>query len=143
MRLGYALALIYLAGTFVYSAFGLKDIKLPAAREHTVVDAQEQAGVKPFEYYIEGVSGKELFGAARGSFDQGIQSAAAGVNVADDLNLVGIISGANPQAIIEEKKSNKTYYLSRGQLIGDLRIDDIQEGRIVVERRGQKFELYL
>ena len=130
--------------SLVYPWVALKKVKLPAVTGSAVgqIKPLSQEEAKPFEFYLDGVSGRQIF-AGVGSATAALPQAAAGVNVADDISLVGIISGENPQAVVEDKKNQKTYYLSRGQLIGDLRVDDIKEGKIIVDRKGEKFELYL
>ncbi|MCM8789708.1 MAG: hypothetical protein NC916_01615, partial [Candidatus Omnitrophica bacterium] len=60
-----------------------------------------------------------------------------------DLKLLGIIFGDNPQAIIEDAKNQKTYYLNREQSIGDFIVEDIRDGKVILDYQGQKFELYL
>ena len=59
------------------------------------------------------------------------------------LNLVGIIAGENPQAVIEDKNTQKTYYLNKGQFLGEIQLEDILEGKIIINHKGQRFELYL
>ena len=68
---------------------------------------------------------------------------AANVDLLKDITLVGIITGANPQAVIEDKKSLKNYYVTKGQFIGQMQVEDIQEGKIIINYKGQKYELYL
>ncbi len=60
-----------------------------------------------------------------------------------DLNLLGIVSGDNPQAIIEDKKSQKTYFLKKGDFLGDFELKDIQKGKVILDLSGQQFELSL
>lgn len=52
--------------------------------------------------------------------------------LAKDLRLVGIIPGAEPQAIIEDKKNGQTLFLKKGEQIEGVEIKQIQEGRIVL-----------
>lgn len=145
LRWGFILASLYLGVSLAYPWFGLKKVKLPAITGSAAVGPQalSQEEAKPFESYLDGVRGRQIFAGAGSSVTAAMPQPAAGVNVADDISLVGIISGENPQAVVEDKKNQKTYYLSRGQLIGDLRVDDIKEGKIIVDRKGEKFELYL
>ncbi|MDP2904946.1 MAG: hypothetical protein Q8O22_01415 [Candidatus Omnitrophota bacterium] len=145
LRWGFILSSLYLGVSLAYPWFGLKKVKLPAVAGGAAVRPERlpQEEVKPFEFYLDGVSGRQIFAGVGSFVAAALPQAAAGVNVADDISLVGIVSGENPQAIVEDKKNQKTYYLSRGQLIGDLRVDDIKEGKIIVDRKGQKFELYL
>lgn len=64
-------------------------------------------------------------------------------DVVKDINLLGIISGDNPQAILEDKNTQKTYYLNKGQSISDFVVEDIKEGRVILNYKGQKLELYM
>jgi len=145
LRWGFALSLLYLGVSLAYPWFGLKKVKLPPVAGNAAgqIKPLSREEAKPFEFYLDGVRGRQIFAGAGSTVTAALPQAAAGVNVADDISLVGIISGENPQAVVEDKKNQKTYYLSRGQLIGDLRVDDIKEGKIIVDRKGQKFELYL
>jgi type II secretory pathway component PulC len=64
-----------------------------------------------------------------------------GTELMKEINLLGVISGANPQAVIEDKKSGKTYYVTEGQMIGDFQVEEIGYGKIILNYNGQKFEL--
>lgn len=57
--------------------------------------------------------------------------------------LAGVISGDNPQAIIEDKKTKATYFLNKGQLLGNFKIEEILEGKVILELSGERFELSL
>jgi type II secretory pathway component PulC len=70
-------------------------------------------------------------------------STAVAEDFASQMNLIGIISGENPQAILEDKKTQKTYYVTKGQIIGSAQIEDIQENKIILSSQGKKFELGL
>lgn len=60
-----------------------------------------------------------------------------------DLSLMGIISGDNPQAAIQDKKTQKVYYVSKGESVADFLIEDIQDGKIILGYKGQRYELRL
>ena len=59
------------------------------------------------------------------------------------LNLLGVVWGDNPQAIIEDKKAQKTYFLSKGQGFNDIEVKDIFENKVILSYQGQQFELTL
>jgi len=140
-------SIIYLFASFIYPWIGLKKIKLPDIPEEKLkkvegpkVELKEEP--KPYEFYLQALSQRQIFSSSfiqEGAGASGVVSA----DLIKDINLVGIISGENPQAVIEDKKTRKTYYLNKGQFIGELQIEDIQEGKIVVNYNGQKYELYL
>jgi len=61
-------------------------------------------------------------------------------NIAN-LNLLGIIKGDNTQAIIEDKNLKKTFFLYKGDSIGDLKVYDIKDNVVILDYNGEKIEL--
>ena len=109
------------------------------------VQAQEKFQPRPFSYYAGIIASRNLFktGATASSRDTGNSEPGAPVELLGNYSLSGVIGGENPQAIIEDKKSGRTYFLNRGQYLGDFKIEDILEGRVILEFKGQKLELAL
>ena len=54
---------------------------------------------------------------------------------------VGIIFGDEPQAIVEEKKSGQSYYLTEGQFLGEIKIEKIDKGKVSVTYDEQTMEI--
>lgn len=139
----FVLSCILLLVNFIYPFIGLREIKLPEVKQSGAQkEPQPRVEIKPFEYYLEGVQGKQIFANAGSAAGQ-----AGPVNLSldlmKDLNLLGVITGENPQAIIEDKKAQKTYYVNKGQFIGELQVTDIQEGKVILTYNGQNFEMHL
>lgn len=59
------------------------------------------------------------------------------------MTLVGIISGDNPQAVIEDKAREKAYYLTVGQSLNGFTLEEIAEARVMLSFDGKRFELHL
>jgi len=59
------------------------------------------------------------------------------------LNLIGISSGDNLQAIIEDKSKNKTYFLYEGQSGEDIKIEKITPDKVILDYKGTRMELSL
>lgn len=142
----FAVSCVYLIISFIYPWVGFKKIKLPDIPPEKVEmegpESEPKEEPKPYEFYLQGLSQRQIFSNPTAQEGAG-PSPLASADLIKDLNLVGIISGVNPQAVIEDKKTQKTYYLRKGQFIGELQIEDIQEGKIIVTYNGQKYELYL
>jgi type II secretory pathway component PulC len=137
-------SLIYLVFVFIYPLVALNKIDLPVVRETEKVEISEagKKEAKPYEYYLNGMQARPLFGNASGQ--QGETEALAIATEASsikDINLVGVIMGDSPQAVIEDKKAQKTYYLIQGQFIGDFQVEEIMSGKVILNYHGQKFEL--
>ena len=142
--LAFVLGCVYLAWTLVHPFLALKKAGLPqvSAKDGAGLNLELGQDKKPIEFYQQEFSGRRIFSGVN---DGASGVAASGVNIdlAKDINLVGIISGEPPQAVIEDVKTKKTYYVTRGQFIGEFQVDDIQEGKIIVNYNGQKYELYM
>ncbi|MFA6349337.1 MAG: hypothetical protein WCY12_00215 [Candidatus Omnitrophota bacterium] len=138
----FVLASLYAVSSFLYPFVGLRKITLPAAQPQKRDSVKENLKqvIEPFDYYEQSISGRQIFGQAS---SEGIAAAAINSNLIKDMNLVGILAGENPQAIIEDKKTLKTSYVVKGQFIGEFQVEDIQEGKIILNYRGQRYELYL
>lgn len=47
-------------------------------------------------------------------------------------DFVGILFGDTPQAIVEEKRSGKSSYVSEGQKVGEVTVEKIEKGKVTV-----------
>ena len=72
------------------------------------------------------------------------EEAASAVNVGPTLSnfkLVGILWSDNPQAMIENSKEQKTYFVSKGDKIGDLDVKNILKDKVMLGKDDQEWEL--
>lgn len=60
-----------------------------------------------------------------------------------NLNLLGIITGNNNQAIIEDKALKKTFFLYKGDRFGELKVDEIKDNLVILDYKGEKIELHM
>jgi len=140
------ISLFYLVVSLVHPVFTSNKIKLPQVEakerlpEKKEILAQVTA-IKPYDFYSLGIKGRNIFSSAAVDLEKPIGTASA--DLIKDINLVGIVSGEEPQAIIEDKKAQKTYYLRKGQFMGQLQLADIKDGKIILSYEGQMYELYL
>lgn len=104
---------------------------------------QEPATPKPYEYYGKAIGQRDLFQPGLPSKEDRGQSPSATQSRFKDLALIGIISGKTPQAIIEDKKESKTYFLKEGELVGEMRVEQISDEKVTLGYEGEQFELVL
>jgi len=139
-------SIIFSATAFIYPMLNLSKVKLPVVikEEQPITTAEVKPKVRPWESYLAGLKSKQIFAAAN-AIDTSSSPVSVGnaLDLIKDINLVGIISSEPPQAVIEDKKTQKTYYLSKGQSIGELKVENIQEGKVVLDYLGTKYELYM
>ena len=143
----FVLSCAYLSINFIYPFFGLKKTAMPKITAKLVNGPAftQINGIKPFEYYAGALQNRQLFtleGSSDGQKGQ-TASAVAGPELMKNFNLVGVIAGENAQAIIEDKLTLKTYYVNKGQSIGEFKVEDVLEGKIILSYHGQTYELNL
>jgi type II secretory pathway component PulC len=98
----------------------------------------------PLSFYLDAVNKRKLFGGSAAK--QAKIAGAEDVNIsqiASNFNLSGIIAGDTPKAIIEDKKAQKSYFLKEGESIGEVKLNKIGDGKVILEYRGAGFELAL
>jgi type II secretory pathway component PulC len=141
----FTISCIYLIATFIYPMIAPKTIVLPnvSSEKNQTETSTPENETKNFDYYTKGTERQIFTNPAAQEAEKSAASAAVSADIIKDVSLVGIISGDNPQAVIEDKKTQKTYYVGKGQSIGEIQVEEIQEGKVILNYKGQKFELYL
>lgn len=110
---------------------------------------QVKQGVAPLEetsYYLQKVSARDIFREGKKELPQ--QAAPAPVSVTESaeavqsLALVGISWSSNPDAIIEDKSKQRTYFVKRGQDVGEgVKVEAIFKDHVVVTYEDREYEL--
>lgn len=115
------------------------------ASQKESAEVKEKFPGQPVSHYLDIVARHNLFKIYEGpaKSDGHIPVKAGASELLSNYSLAGIVSGENPQAIIEDKKSKNTYFLNQGQYLGDFKIEEILEGKVILELKGQRFELSL
>jgi hypothetical protein len=114
----------------------------PNAPQEAAQPEQPRPQQKPLDYYAQVIKGRQIFSSAL-PVEADAPARIAGTDLTKDINLLGVVTGDAPEAVVEDTKANKVYYVKRGMLIGDYRVDEIQESKVIVSRNGQRFELHL
>ena len=99
---------------------------------------------KSYSHYSNKISGRKLFtGSSYAPSGPEEEQGSSGEGSPANLGLVGIVPGDKTQAIIEDKKSQKTYYLIKGQSADNITVDDISQGSVILDYKGKKITLFL
>jgi type II secretory pathway component PulC len=125
-----------------------KDVQLLIAKTQTNEESQKSlpsnikdaVAVKDYSSYSNAVPGRTVFGPAQGGASEDVAPAGS---VSERVGLVGIITGDNPQAIIEDKKAQKTYYLNKGQSFEGYVLEEIADGKVILDYEDKKISLFL
>lgn len=98
----------------------------------------------PYSYYEKEIAGKELFKPlVKDDFELAEAPEEELDDIATGFSLLGLVSGANPQAIIQDNAKKKTYFLNKGGRLGEATLKEIleSEGRVTMIYRGREFDL--
>ena len=126
-----------------YTTYHKKEVDILEEKGVTL-EAEEEVEheVKPYSFYSSSVQGRNIFLPQQVEMEAVITGPSL-EEVSAALSLIGIIAGARPQAIIESKKSEKSYFLYEGQTVDNAKVVEILEDSVVMEYQGETFELVL
>ena len=96
--------------------------------------------VRPLDYYTQKIGAKNLFKA---SLVEESSNTTIAATEAQTLILKGVIAGRNPQAVIEDAKTQKTYFVVKNDRIGDIIIDSVEENKVKLKLGNEVFDLTL
>jgi hypothetical protein len=147
-----SLAVVFAAGYVIYSTFLEpnhfleEEVFEPAGVPIEEGVYWEKAEPKSYSKFVREIERKEIFSPPY--FEEEEQVAEISreeINlIIENLRLVGIKSGVNKRAIIEDKQLGKTFYLKEGDVFSDnVKIEKIEGGMVLLNCYGESFELYL
>ncbi len=137
--------ILYFVYDIVYTAFYRKAEIRVIVDDVSVTTApadKDAIDAKPYSYYSSSVGGRNIFMPQQVEVEQVVTGPSVD-EIKAGLSLIGIIAGARPQAIIEEKKTGKSYFLYMGGTVGESQVVEITDDSVVLEYQGQRFELIL
>lgn len=107
---------------------------------------EDGAATPPLSYYTDPVAGRDLFragGAVPGREGSARIAHEDEAEILADIDLLGILIDERPQAVVEDKKTGKTYFLYEGDGFRDMVVEEILVGKVIFTYRGQTLELAL
>jgi hypothetical protein len=96
---------------------------------------------KPYSYYSKDISSRNIFRAPAQKEAEVIEDEFK--KARERFSLIGIITGAQLQAAIEDKASKRTYFVYKGEQIEDVVVDDVLDNKVILDYKGQTFDLML
>lgn len=140
---------VYIVGTFLLNQMADDYGAIDESRQSRIdAEDKKEAGDRSvgiseenMQKFLNQVQGKKVFGTVSSPYPA--IASAAGDSVAKRFNLVGIVNGAQPQAIIEDAVTQKTYYIYEGQTIGGVTVKEITNGKTVLIYEGEEIALVM
>jgi hypothetical protein len=141
------ISVFYLVNTSCFSIIRLKKMpSLKSAKQESAKHAgfKEAALQQPVVYYVDKVRQRDIFkiGAKKTVAGKSPAVAASAITEAmEHLKLVGISWSSDPDAMIEDTKALRTFFVKRGHMIGQVRIEAIFKDKIILSCEGKEAEL--
>ncbi len=114
--------------------------------EETAIPVKKIGQLPDFNYFSKEIGRKKLF---KGSSTQqesipGQESSGVTAGITTPVfQLLGVVAGAKPQAIIQNNRTQKTYFLYKGQIQDNLKLDDVSGNKAKINYEGETLELFL
>lgn len=111
--------------------------------EAAVPEAPADLGSIPVEEVLASIRGRSLFQPKAEEAPPAAPPPPAGSApaVLENLQLVGIAWGAQPEAMIRDKQEGRTYFLKVGETWKDVLVKEILKDRVIVEYAGETREI--
>ncbi len=116
-----------------------KDMMVPFQKD-AVEPLQESS------YYFQKISSRDIFKEGPKEVapkeEKVMEAPAATAEAIQNLALVGISWSKNPDAIVEDKSQQRTFFVKRGQMIGDnVKVEAIFKDHVIVSFEDREYEL--
>ena len=138
--------LIIIAAVLIFDVinFNLKRPELVAEIAPKAEERQEPQLQPSQELSVDPklLGSRDLFKASAAAVSPGAVPQAS-YDKLKELSLKGIIAGEKPQAIIEDEKNKKSYFLYKGESVNNIKVEDIQSDRVILRVNGEVLELTL
>ena len=122
--------IVFLADVFIFKKKPVEE--LTADLEARIPETHPEA--------IEKTEGDNAISQSKLDKDMSIKNISK-EEILGNFNLLGIIRGDNDQAIMEDKGLKKTFFLYKGDSLGELKVYDIKDSAVILEYKGEKIEL--
>ncbi len=146
--------IILVAGLMISIKIGNNSIKKDEGASSSGLNSTAQAAIvpvvsllQPQEYYIGKTKNRNLFEFADKPIEvipdiaEEVKKVSILQEMVKDLKLVGISWSDKPDAIVEDEKMGKTYFIQLGSMIGDIRVREILKDRVILRYEGEEVEL--
>lgn len=135
-----------LAGYVTVKYFTVTEKEEPVVAEDVVRKEVPDAGhavdlqVPPLSVYLNGIAQKNLF---EPSASPAMTENAVLPAMESRIKLIGILVDKDPKAIVEDLQDNQTHFLSPGDSIGAVLLEEIREDKVIFMYQSERFEMSL
>lgn len=91
--------------------------------------------------YLEKLTQRDIFSIVLKKEDIESPPSPKIIEATQHLKLVGISWSNDPDAMIEDTKAMRTFFVKRGQVIGEIKVEEIYKDKVLLSYGGEKIEL--
>jgi len=108
---------------------------------------QEVSALKKPSYYLEKARKRDIFAMTKEMprIERGPEKTVPAIKEVakktEGFKLVGISWSDEPDAMIEDSKSKKTFFVKIGDLINDVKVESISKDKVILSYEGEEVEL--
>lgn len=141
---------VYFISNLFNSFAGIKNkanLSLEAFKDDAKLESAEGSFVsqKAITYFLEKIRERDIFkmGPVKRESIETITRAPSSriMEATAHLKLVGISWSADPDAMIEDTKALRTFFVKRGGMVGEIKIQAIFKDKIILSYEGEELEL--
>ncbi len=94
-------------------------------------------------YYLERISNRNIFkiGASKRAQEGNPEAVSKIEELTKGLRLVGISWSEDPDAMVEDTKLNRTFFVKKGQMVGELLVKEITKDKVLMSYQGEEAEI--
>ena len=104
------------------------------------LEMSERKVLEPLAFYESVFDKDTLFGKVSAAMGTSVLKTPIS-ELAKDFRLKGVVLAGEPEAIVEDARTQKTSFVKAGGKVGDLDVKKIEEGRIVLTNGDQEISL--
>lgn len=97
--------------------------------------------LKPFSFYLESVKKRDIFRMGRKPALEGEVISSKAAEATQNLRVVGISWSEQPDAMIEDIKAGKTYFVKKGQMAGEFKVEAIYKDRVTLKSGMESIDI--
>ncbi len=136
------LVLIYAIVSFFNKEYFFEKRLPRISQEDSELRSLSQRTKSNYVTFLKDIQTRDIFTPAYA--DLGSNSGEDFAKIVENLTLVGIIAGSPAKVIIEDKLTQKTFYLREGEgFLEDVGVESIGQDSVILNLRGKTFELFL
>ena len=118
------------------------NLEFKIAKSQHSIDSKVVSALKVASYYLEKIRARDIFKIGSKKKEEEIKVPSSKIiDATQNLKLVGISWSGDPDAMIEDTKALRTFFVKRGQMIGEVKVQAIFKDRVVLSYEGEELEL--